>query len=545
MVRHASALLAAALATGCFAPGDGREPDLEEIYFPVGLAMSPAGSRLYVANSDFDLKFNAGSLQSYDVGRLHDLLPVYCESDATCGGGSRCDLASNWCVADSGPHAGEPCGSRGERTLSERLLAPGRCNPIDPVDEGVLVDQVEIGAFATDVILRRDPGRRAARLFVPVRGDATLHWVDIDDDSDGRGGPPARDLECGQDGAGGRCDDRHRVGEDPDLENTRDLRMPPEPYAIDVDVQGEAIAVTHQADGAISLFVNDWAAGPRLEFVLSGQPLGGVGIASLPEPKIVDLDDVFYQPGFLATFRAEPQVRLYRYFSDEIASPARPFLQLASSVGIGTNSVGTDSRGITIDPSERLECEAGCEATHGHVPSAALRDCQRACAGLSLGVYVANRAPSSLLIGHTRTNSSETSSDDLPRFIDAVPLPLGPSRVVVGDILDEAGLPARRVFVVCFDSRAIYVIHPFTREVETIITTGRGPHALAVETATPASIDASGAVVKEGFTPRGLAYVGHFTDSYVGVIDLDRRHRRTYGTIVASLGTPQPPRASK
>ncbi len=543
MVRPSFAVFAIAVLTAsCFAPGDGREPNLEQIYFPVGLAMSPGGTRLYVANSDFDLQFNAGSLQAYDLRRLEELLPVYCESHAECGGSRACDPDSNWCVAQEDF---APCGARGERSVSERLLSPGRCNPIDPVAEGVLADQVEIGAFATDVVLRRHPDERASRLFVPVRGDATLHWIDVDDDSDTGGSPPDRDLECGQDGAGGRCDDRHRVGEDPDLENTRDLRMPPEPFAVDVDARGEAVAVTHQADGAISLFVNDWALGPRLEFVLTGQPFGGVGIAAVPEPKVVDLDDVFYQPGFLATFRGEPQIRLYRYFSDEIASPARPFLQLANTVGIGTNSIGTDSRGITLDPSERLACESACEDDHGRVPTEELRGCQRACAGLPLAVYVANRAPSSLLVGHTRTNSSETSSDDLPRFTDAVPLPLGPSRVVVGDVLDENGAPARRVFVVCFDSRAIYVIHPFTREVETIITTGRGPHALAVETATPAVTDASGAVVKQAYAPRGLAYVGHFTDSYVGVIDLDRRHRRTYGTIIASLGSPQPPRASK
>ena len=68
----------ALLATGCFAPGDGREPPLDRIYFPVGVALSPGYTRMYVANSDFDLQFNAGSLQAYDLERLDALLPVYC-----------------------------------------------------------------------------------------------------------------------------------------------------------------------------------------------------------------------------------------------------------------------------------------------------------------------------------------------------------------------------------------------------------------------------------------------------------------------------------
>ena len=48
---------------GCFKPDDGREPPLDRIYFPTGIALSPDGNRLYLANSDWDLQFNAGSVQ--------------------------------------------------------------------------------------------------------------------------------------------------------------------------------------------------------------------------------------------------------------------------------------------------------------------------------------------------------------------------------------------------------------------------------------------------------------------------------------------------
>jgi hypothetical protein len=41
-----------------------------------------------------------------------------------------------------------------------------------------------------------------------------------------------------------------------------------------------------------------------------------------------------------------------------------------------------------------------------------------------------------------------------------------------------------------------------------------------------------------------LGYIGHFTDSYIGVIDLDQRNS-TYGTIVVTLGRPTQPRAQK
>src|SRR5262245_59834720 len=86
-------LLAALGSVGCFKPDDGLEPPLDRIYFPTGIALSPDGSRLYVANSDWDLQFNAGSVQVYDAARLRALLPTFCDADADCNAvGGRCDL---------------------------------------------------------------------------------------------------------------------------------------------------------------------------------------------------------------------------------------------------------------------------------------------------------------------------------------------------------------------------------------------------------------------------------------------------------------------
>ena len=42
-----------------------------------------------------------------------------------------------------------------------------------------------------------------------------------------------------------------------------------------------------------------------------------------------------------------------------------------------------------------------------------------------------------------------------------------------------------------------------------------------------------------------LGYVAHFTDSYIGVVDLDQRHARTYGAIIGSIEQPLAPRSSK
>jgi hypothetical protein len=40
-------------------------------------------------------------------------------------------------------------------------------------------------------------------------------------------------------------------------------------------------------------------------------------------------------------------------------------------------------------------------------------------------------------------------------------------------------------------------------------------------------------------------YVGHFIDSYIGVVDLDMRKPSTFGSMFISLGAPAPPRESQ
>jgi hypothetical protein len=230
----------------------------------------------------------------------------------------------------------------------------------------------------------------------------------------------------------------------------------------------------------------------------------------------------------MMTFRNSAQVRLFFFASDgeggdapngeggdapsNKSSPSRPYLVDGSFVPIDANSVGSDSRGIAIDASARAAAKQSCAAHDA--------DCAHDAGLVPLDVYVANRSPSSLLIGRT-------GSSDYPNFFQTLPLTTGPSRVVVGHVTTPNGERETRVFVVCFDSRRIFVYDPLRSRIETEILTGRGPHAVAVD------------------EERQLLYVGHFTDSYVGVYSLDLAFPSTYGTLLGTLGTPKAPRSSK
>jgi hypothetical protein len=526
MRRLIQLLIPGVLLSGCFGPGEGVEVPKDEIYFPVGLALSrdtdpvanPGPDFLFVVSSDFDLQYNGGAVQSYDLNVLVDKLPRRCVVDADCVGAEPRPVcqAGGMCAASQDEND-SPC-LDGDRADSDRLLFPGRCNPIDP--KGLQLSSAKIGAFATDALLRERPEKgtpRGApeRLFVPVRGDSTLHWLDVNADGT---------LECGQDGAADHaCNDQHRAGDQPS-ENTRGLTLNAEPFALDADLRGDNIVVTNQTSGTASLFTNDlWdGQGPKLAFELASDriPQRPVGIAAVPQPLAAG-EDASPNDTFMMTFRDSAQVRLFRFAPDRDRDPTivsmnepRPYLVDGGGVGIQANSVGTDSRGIAIDDSARKAAKDRCAAGDPV--------CATAAGLVPLDVYVANRAPSSLLVGRT------SPPQEYPYFFQTVPLTTGPSRVVVGQVKKPGSDETEtRVFVACFESRRVFVYDPQRSRVETEILTGRGPHALAVD------------------TQRGLLYVGHFTDSYVGVYSLDLASPATYGTLLGTLGTPKPPRASK
>lgn len=533
--------LAGVSGAGCFQTDKGPAPPKEGLYFPTGLAFSPGGKALFITNSDFDLQYKAGTVQVLDAERLRKLIPRAPKVPAIEPGGALPTSAD--LRIDCAKYGLEP------NTSSDALLYPSPCKPIDisapPDGQGSLIkNTVEIGAFATGAyVIRREPDSdddktREVRLLIPVRGDPSLTWLSIDDDSDG-GGQSFR-MDCGQSGSENRCADAFLAGTDASS-NTRRLTIPSEPTDLAVSERGDTVILSHQTSGTVSLFLNGWSTpnaatsapcgklptAPNLEFILGGLPTSVSGVAALPMPRVAKLfpNEIPYTPAFLVTFRGAAEVDVLRYYDDCAASPSRPFLSVSARAGLNLNAGGFDSRSIAVDAHKRKDCEQACSADD--------KSCLLACATVPVDVFLANRQPASLVLGRATGTVSQFGTSDSVSFYDQVPLAQGPSKVVVGNIIDKNGELKPRVFVLCFDSRALYVYDPAAHRLEGIVNTGRGPSALAFDPGLSAADDAP-----------NFAYLVHFTDSYVGVLDLDMRNPSTYLTLVATVGQPNPPRDS-
>ncbi|WP_437537175.1 hypothetical protein WME79_17790 [Sorangium sp. So ce726] len=554
---------------GCFVEGEGLPPPVKGLYYPTGLAVSPGGRVLYVANSDFDLQFNGGTVQALDLQRLRKRALTLQSNLAPGGGGAPGEGG-----ADAGGSVGDACDAVGLATNAAPSLYPGPCEPLNlsalKGDDEVVRSSAVIGAFASNLLLVHrplsgegaDPGaERQARLFVPVRGDPSVTFFDVADDRfDGAGaqrceGDACFQLDCGASAAGGRCSRDHRIGEDPGQELIR-RKLPLEPFGIAAGPGGTSIVVSHQTENAASVIVNRWEASerPRLAHVLTDLSFGPTELAAVPRPSVLGelqksgwgIDD---QPAFAVTYLAASELGLLRY--QDAASGGAPRLYESTPTPITALASGTDSRGIAFDASERQACEDGC------ADDADVVGCLERCVEIPIPVYVAHRVPNSLLIGQLTTTlikkdsvvptEKRASVYDTIAFRDAVPLAAYPSRIEIGAVIGADNAPHRRVFALAFDAGLAFSYDPQARRVDAVIKTGRGPQALAFDTGSTCG-DEKRCDCEQGSAgcePYSLMYIAHFTDSYLGVVDLDMRKANTFGSMILTVGTPVPPRESQ
>jgi hypothetical protein len=600
--------VACATAPACYTGGGrGTDPPSNTFYFPVGLAVSAGGNVLYAVNSDFDLQWNGGTLQSYDLFKIRndtlDLITANLKGNPpppqlhyVVG------LVPGQCVTGQVAPDGGPVAQQSVDNNLGRIPLGQGCAP--PVDTTPYVrNSVIIGAFATDLQLQFTPPAPPAmtpgvghRLFMPVRGNATLTWADVDIDDPNSPPPGDGNAASGSNpfvilcqGRPGAC----HSGSVPDPADTRNQTMPGEPFGMGQLQDGSAIAITHQSTTQTSLLLAGspsnppglaTSVDPSMQFVLENVAAGGSSIASVPHdpdssvppcppgvtpfPVCSPAPDggavgpclsvlpTCVRPAFLETSRSSAEIDLLRYYDDDGTQRIdggvvgqgglkRPFLAEEVAFPVATNG-SSDLRGIAIDPTPRIACKAT------HAASA------QACAdGYPARVYIASRSPSSRLIAGTIGGPSPSGDgsyqpDLLTLAGGEVSLPPGASRVYLAPIVNLEGNYELRVFVVNFDSATISIIDPNKPLDAALVDTiyvGPGPFAMAFD---PFSLDdvATNQPVRADMRPGSktsgqyrFGYVASFTQSFVQVIDLDQSSP-TYESVVFTLGKPTPPKGS-
>ena len=323
-MRSARALLklfvcaSALVALGaCNLDNLGDPPVQGDIYLPTGLMISAqsdgnAPRFMYLINSNFDLRYNRGSVQVYDLDRLDSAL------SACATPGVDCDIDA----------------------------------------KNVLVDEVLVPSLATSFGI--SPDRK--RMYVATRTDPSMTFIDLDENADGDGV-----LRC--DDSERRCSDDRRRGNDPN-DNPRHKVLPLEPVGlitlnasdanIDADFtpEGALVLVAHR-NGQASLFYDDGSSdssngryGPRLLDVLENLPLEPTGIVFDPTTHLAYLS-VYSRTGVVGLSRQLSRVGITLQQDGGSSSPTTlttSFLYDAGALVIGGAAAQRDTRAIAMNP---------------------------------------------------------------------------------------------------------------------------------------------------------------------------------------------------
>jgi DNA-binding beta-propeller fold protein YncE len=557
-------------ASACNLDNPGFSPPRGRITYPIGLALSTETTAqgepryLYVANSNFDLRYNAGSVHAYDLqelGRALDendcwALPeeptdLDAGADAQLDAGAPAEDPDGQADASDEPvEAGdeplddagdEPLDDAGDEPLDDagdepldagdepldadglpeagsgdsrvpqfvpdaqsvgpglegvrRTLCDGRTT--NPEDESACCfgaqsaldklrsSEVLIDSYASGLALSAD----GKHLYVPVRGQTRLVYLDVDGE---RGG-----LGCGD--AKKRCERGPGLGTKAEVE---DREFAPQPTAIVTGTfeqlgaqqrQSEGFVATAHERGAVSLFHIASSGRPELIDVMQ---TGGQRVVSLSK-------DENSQLLFVSSTAANVVLRVGAQRPSELRMSATPMpdeplrLYATSSIVFSGPSQSGDIRDVLSDSRPR-------QAGQPERVFALVRG-----TGLPVANYIQSVAFLEL--------SGNNADGRFARVVDLVRVGTGPSK------LEQVELGGRHLlFASCYDEGSIYVIDTDTHEIVTVIREVSGPFEMQPD------------------ARRQLLYVADFRASVVRVVDLHGLVDRAAPPprIVATLGAP-------
>jgi len=501
--RLRCAILAAWSVCACNLDNPGTSPPPGALSYPIALALGKesngkASKLLYVANSNFDLRYNAGSIQAYDLDKIAKAIAAAVD-------GRGCDSVG---VTVSVPDGGvfEPADSGALPSLDAGQLGDASMGPADAAmsDAGASVDAAapqpgttyldeadslpsdyeiasEYGTLRGTLCDGRDPDGSEAcclednmeylvsevlidsyaagiayaelatapavegmetapppqRLYVAQRGRDRLLYIDTDESGA---------LNCGADK--GRCTRGPDDG-DPDLDPDADFAAQPKDLTVgkladlaqmSVDGDPTFIATVHEG-GQVGLSIDEGdEAGPKLHSVIGGAARLATSVTFNPAERALYLSSA-----------ASPSIDRYATLFDTenkrwVLYPSVPLQTTVDLRGAATELAGADDiRDVLVDD----------------------RDPKR------LFVLMRGVGVNSVLL-----MERDPELADGMRVTSATRVGEGPSK------LAHAALGDRRLlFVSCFDARAIFVVDESNGELVSVIRGLSGPFDLVVDTA--------------------------------------------------------------
>ncbi|RMG99023.1 MAG: hypothetical protein D6705_04330 [Deltaproteobacteria bacterium] len=505
----AAAVFGLGLCAGCESPSVGIAPPSDGLFFPVGLALDPkpdpgdpqgAPRYLFVTNANSDRAYAGSTVVAVDLRAFWDAWydPAL-------------DAPDPYCREDVG-RCVQPPGAPVDATYPCRHLAQAP-QVVECEEAPFVVDAVRVGHFAARVAVSLEPdgdvatGRR--RLWVPVRGDPSIVYVDVVEGAEGIR------LECAQDpdaahGGPAPCGDEHRlthVLDDPD-----EPRLAREPFNVLV-AEGPDYRyafVAHATGGALTrIDLGDADRKPRIVeqlFVLDtgNTASGGIGLAlrpcfeagqgplgpADPEPNVPALSKGCERPVVYAALRYAPRIAMFT------VTPLAPE-EIGAATGLRALSYFSPGG---LDPGASFG-----GAFLGDIAFADVRGDR---------LVAVQTQPGALL-------SVDTSLDD-----DGVPanVPAGPPVELCQQpttlAIHDDGID-RLAFVTCFRSAHLFVVDLDSMQVVSETLVGAGPHAVAVDEA------------------REVVYVSNSLEATISVVDISRS-RPTRFDVIAKLGLEEP-----
>jgi hypothetical protein len=523
-------------APACKLNQQGVPPPLDRISFPASALVDPDGHWLYVANSNSDLRYNDGTLVAVDLDAAvrdrfgdSDYHPTW----GVCAGADRVrvDTDEAPCCWDYLDHVILNC--------DERLYIP----PASTVKIGSFSSGMQFQTFTEEGC---DPSRDAeaasaalrtsakdrhqcnancpsepidGRLFIGVRGNSSLTYVDTSRVSDGGlelavdpgvAKPPLRQRPAFS------CSDPASpnpnvctVTQTPTVSspgNTEQpLHVPDEPYALALDESTDLLYVgnlrgdtAHPGTGGISLF-DVSRSSPRTP------------------PTFIGATSSFFNPDVnnnfgITSLTLRDNGSVYacsRYGVNAVnvrptlngrcdQAPGDISLVVGSDV-FATPLIGAEIRGIQFLPDP-----SGVPSEDSNQPAQAAR------------AFVLQRSPPALIEFDASTD--QRAFGNFPS--EVIETCAGPTFLQAYDSGEGT-----RLYVTCFDQGQIYVFDPYVPRLISVINAGRGPAGLAF----PRTFRAD--------RPERLAYVVGFAANDIPVLDLTPGSDTQYH-VVQRIGFP-------